>query len=417
MQTLRNNLQRSRSLRQSALGLFVLLALGLFGGLILWLRDFSFGVRSYTAIIEFSNAGGMKVGSPVSYRGIKVGQVIGIQPKPTGVDLTVEIAPADLLIPRNTWIEATQAGLIGETSIDMTPQQNLPAGVAIAKPLDRNCNPAIIICNGSRLQGQAKLDVEALIRSLLKISDLLTAPEFTATVASVLDKASDALVSIDGLSREVRALSKDVRQRIGVGTLDTTLKEIGLTAKEFRLTARQINELVAANRSKLAATLDSLKQTSDRMRVTVDSLKPVIDQIGQSKLLQNLNTLSANAAEASSNIRDFSKGLNDPSNIVILQQTLDSARATFQNVHKITSELDELTGDPAFRDNIRQLIDGLSHLVSSTEQLQQQAHLAQILTQRATGVTQPNRTPIAVNQIPPPAPSPQKLVNPAVPVP
>ena len=52
---------------------------------------------------------------------------------------------------------------------------------------------------------------------------------------------------------------------------------------------------------------------------------------------------------------------------------------TFQNAQKITSDLDELTGDPALRENLRQLINGLSGLVSSTEQLQQQVEVAQTL--------------------------------------
>jgi phospholipid/cholesterol/gamma-HCH transport system substrate-binding protein len=52
---------------------------------------------------------------------------------------------------------------------------------------------------------------------------------------------------------------------------------------------------------------------------------------------------------------------------------------TFQNAQKITSDLDELTGDPAFRDNLRELVNGLSGLVSSTQQLQQQIQVAESL--------------------------------------
>jgi len=49
----------------------------------------------------------------------------------------------------------------------------------------------------------------------------------------------------------------------------------------------------------------------------------------------------------SANLRDISNALNSPTNLLVLQQTLDSARVTFQNAQKITSDLDELTGDPA----------------------------------------------------------------------
>ncbi|MGL5807492.1 MAG: hypothetical protein ACRC11_19010, partial [Xenococcaceae cyanobacterium] len=66
-------------------------------------------------------------------------------------------------------------------------------------------------------------------------------------------------------------------------------------------------------------------------------------------------------------------------NVTVLQQTLDSARVTFENAQKITSDLDDLTGDPAFRDNVRNLVNGLGNLVSSTEQLQQEMQTAKVL--------------------------------------
>jgi phospholipid/cholesterol/gamma-HCH transport system substrate-binding protein len=49
-------------------------------------------------------------------------------------------------------------------------------------------------------------------------------------------------------------------------------------------------------------------------------------------------------------------------------------------VEKITSDLDELTGDPQLRQNLRLLINGLSGLVSSTQQLEQQTQLAYTLS-------------------------------------
>jgi len=43
---------------------------------------------------------------------------------------------------------------------------------------------------------------------------------------------------------------------------------------------------------------------------------------------------------------------------------------TFANAQKISSDLDELTGDPKFRSNIRNLVNGLSGLVSSGSMLE-----------------------------------------------
>jgi len=109
-------------------------------------------------------------------------------------------------------------------------------------------------------------------------------------------------------------------------------------------------------------------------------------------LLENLETLSANAAEASTNLRDVTKTLNDPNNLLVLQQTLDSARVTFENTQKITSDLDELTGNPQFRQNLEQLVNGLSGLVSSTEQVEQQVKFAATLDSVKASIDKPDQT-------------------------
>jgi phospholipid/cholesterol/gamma-HCH transport system substrate-binding protein len=106
--------------------------------------------------------------------------------------------------------------------------------------------------------------------------------------------------------------------------------------------------------------------------------------------VQNLENLSANAAQASANLRDATQALNTPSNLLVLQQTLDSARVTFENTQKITSDLDDITGDPALREKIKQLINGLSGLVSSTQQMQQQVQVATTLDAIQTDVKNPN---------------------------
>jgi phospholipid/cholesterol/gamma-HCH transport system substrate-binding protein len=134
--------------------------------------------------------------------------------------------------------------------------------------------------------------------------------------------------------------------------------------------------LVSSNRSSLVSTLDNINQTSAQLQSVVGKLAPAIEE---GNLVENLQTLSANAAEASGNLRNLTDAVGSSENVVLLQQTLDSARSTFQNAQKITADLDELTGDPAFRENLKNLVNNLSGLVSSTQQLQQQTQLAQEL--------------------------------------
>jgi len=368
---------RSRMVREGSVGLLILAGVGLFGGLILWLRGFNPSNRSFSVTVEFATTGGVQPGSPVRYRGVTVGRISRISPNPNGVAIQIDIAPADLIIPRDSEVTVNQSGLLGETVLDIIPRKPLPDGVIAAKPLDLDCNKEIILCEGSRINGTLGISTDELVRASIKFATVYSDPQFTGNINSLTKNSSDAAAQIVILSKEVTALVKSARQE--VGTFSGTAKSISNAATQFGLTIGQVNSLITANRATLVSTLDNLNQTSGQLRLTVTRLSPTLDRIQQGQLIQNLETLSANAAQASINLRDVSVRLNNPSNLTVLQQTLDSARATFQNAQKITADLDELTGDPQLRNDLRNLIKGLSGLTSSTQQLQQQAQVAQVL--------------------------------------
>lgn len=393
---------RSRTVREGSVGLLILLGLGLFTASILWLRGVQLGRRSYTAIVSFADVGGMQEGAVVRYRGVNVGNISAIRPGANGVEVEIEISPADVIIPRDVLVEANQSGLISEVSLDITPQKQLPAGLIVAKPLDENCDPDLIVCNGSQLQGQIGISIDALIRSSTRFATVYSNPQLYANVDTAVKSATDAAAGVAQLSRELSVLSRSTRQQLGTFSAAATsvqqaanqisnstsaaVERFGTTADQLNLTAAQVNrlvtnidDLVTTNRSSLVTALNNINNASEQLQVTVGGLSPTINRVTQGELIQNLETLSANAAQASANLRDASNALNNPSNILVLQQTLDSARATFENAQKITADLDELTGDPKFRQNIREIVDGLSGLVSSTEQLDQQMQLAQTL--------------------------------------
>lgn len=393
---------RSRTVREGSVGLLILVGLGLFAGLILWLRGVTLGSRSYDATIEFPRVNGMQEGGVVRYRGVTVGNISDIRPGANGVEVDVEISPADLIIPRDVVVEANQSGLISDVGIDITPQNQLPAGVDVAKPLDNNCDRSIVICDGSRLQGRIGISTDELIRFSTRFASVYSDPALYANINAAAKNASDAAAGVAQLTRDVSSLTKATEKQLGnfstvANSVQQTATQLGTTAEQIRLTTGQVSNLVASldslvttNRSSLVTALNNITETSEQLRTTVNSLTPTINRVTQGELIQNLETLTANAAQASANLRDASNALNNPTNLMVLQQTLDSARVTFENAQKITSDLDELTGDPAFRENVRELVNGLSGLVSSTQQLQQQVQVAQTLDSVTATVNAPH---------------------------
>ncbi|MEG4442527.1 MlaD family protein [Microcoleus sp. AT9_B5] len=444
---------RSRTVREGSVGFLILVGIGLFGGLVLWLRGVQLGNRSYKFAVEFASAQGMQIGTPIRYRGVAVGKITALKPGSNGVDVTLEIAPGTLVIPRDVTIEANKSGLIGESSIDITPNSILPESLLTANPVSADCPPEII-CQNSRLKGQAGVTIDELIKSTVRLANFYTDPalfnnikslaENTANTAKGAAKLTQDLSNLTQTAQtEIKTLNQSVRGDLSslnqsiktdltslnqslkgevnslnqslkgeastlnqslkteisavaadiskvAATADTSTKAVSASvissansvseaANQVTLTANQLNSLVTTNRASLVSTLNNINQSSQELRVAVSSLSPTINRINQGQLLNNLEVLSANAAQASGNLRDLSSQVNNPATLLLLQQTLDSARATFQNVQKITSDVDDLTGDPAFRNNIRRLFNGLGGLLGSTEQLRQQVKVTQTL--------------------------------------
>ncbi|AFZ60361.1 MCE family protein [Anabaena cylindrica FACHB-243] len=412
MRGLISKLTSTRTLREGSVGLLFLLGLGAFGAILLWLNRITPGRNSYKAVVEFVNAGGMQKGSPVRYRGVKIGSISKIATGANAVEVEIEINNPNLLIPADSVIEANQSGLISESIIDIVPKATLPTGTDISKPLEKDCNPSLIICNNtSNLKGQIGISVDDLIRQSANFANQYSNEKFYQNINRTLETSAEAASSVANLSRELQSVSKTFKGQIGIfsGTAVTvqratneltatstkTANQLGVTASDFSVTAKQasrllnnLDDLLTTNRSSLVGALNNITQTSNQLRQTVSSLSPAVSRLSEGELLKNLELLSANAAEASANLKDASKNLNDPKNVVLLQQTLDSARVTFENTQKITSDLDELTGDPKFRQNLLQLVNGLSKLVSSTQDVQQQAKVAVTLDSLKTSLNQ-----------------------------
>lgn len=185
------------------IGSIVLLSLLSF--LVFWIPNFSFKERGYRATFIFSDAGGITSGTKVFYRGVEVGRVlrVNLREQPETVAVEVQIFSAEQLIPTNSSFEVFQPSMSGETSIQIIPLKSLSSQKAIAQPLDPKCNPQIIICNGSYLQGQEPMDMAEIMRSFEMWSDFFNDPEAIPKVKKIAQKTATSLEELTAVLKKI----------------------------------------------------------------------------------------------------------------------------------------------------------------------------------------------------------------------
>ncbi|NJN31546.1 MAG: MCE family protein [Synechococcales cyanobacterium RM1_1_8] len=414
----------SRAMREGSVGLMIVGGIALFAVLVGWLRDVQIGRRAYQVTVEFIDARGVQVGTAVNYRGVQVGKVRSITPNSQLVDVVIDISRLDVLIPYLTQIEAQSSALLGETALDIRPLSAAPELGSVPGPLDPDCDPQQILCDGSRLAGSTVADLTDLIRSLNELAALLNNPELLELVETVATNTVKATDGISDLTGDLANLSQSVQGE--VGNLSTTLRSAtdaaqnagkaaitvdqtaaklggvanqasgladrasGLTDQASRLATQtsglvtQASGLIEENRGALNQALVNVSQAGKQVQTSLANLDPLVKDLNSRELVENLDQITQNARSLTANLRDTSVLLGDPKNILLLQQTLDAARVTFQNAQKLTSDLDEVTGDPEVRMNLRRLINGLSGLIASTQQLEQQVTVAQALSPQSS---------------------------------
>jgi len=423
---------QSRAVREGSVGLMLIAGLGVFGSIFLWLRGLTPGSQTYNIIAQFAQAPGLQIGAVVRFRGIRVGKISKIEPGVNGVEVVMQVEDPNLTIPKDVRVRVSQTGLIGEPVIEITPRGTTPIDTtSLAKALDSKCDRNLILCNNTKVNGEIGASFNELLERATNLFELYNNPEVLKNLNNTLVKTGAAAEDFSRLSKNLDRVSRDfsslpksvesglnnlsVKANVLTTSIDRTTTKIGQSADKFNDTAAQltataaeykklatsIDSLVVENRQTFSSSLSNFDKLSVDLRKTVNAIEPSIGKLNTTlskvnidKLVKDLESVLSNANQTTLNLKGATANLNDPKTVLLLQQTLDSARSTFQNTQKITADLDDLTGSPEFRSNLRNLVNGLGKLVSSTEKLEQQAKLAQTIEPLGRSLNNISRLPI-----------------------
>lgn len=291
-----------RSVWEGGVGLFLISGAVLLWLTVGWLRGYQLrsGLQKYQAVIEFSRANGICVGTPLRIRGVEVGKVIKVTPSLNSIDVFIEVSDAKVVIPRTSLVEVNQSGLLMETLIDITPYDPIPQ--PSVSPLDPYCSDeGLIVCDRQKIQGEQGVNLDELVGIFTK-------------------------------------LAKEVDE-IGIGRV-------------YSLADR------------LSKSVEDAKPLLNKVERLAENLEPLLKEVQNGGLLKEVEQLAKALSEASVDLRRLNDSVLTPENTELLRQSVSTLTKTLKNIESISQDVSGLTGDASTRYNLKHLIESLSRLMA-----------------------------------------------------
>ncbi|MBV9487465.1 MAG: MCE family protein, partial [Frankiaceae bacterium] len=198
-----------RGIAGRLIGLLVVLLVG-----VSYITFNSLGIRlgkqSYPLTVELPRSGGIYQNATVTYRGVVVGKVSGVDLEPTAVRLTLAIHPG-IQIPNSSTVSVRNLSAAGEQYVDFVPHSDgapyLRAGATI--PAARTHLPATI--------GNVLSDTSMLVRAIDPKDVSRIAHELSTGFAGTGPQLHRLVTSSLALLRQLRAVEPDTLTLIRTG--------------------------------------------------------------------------------------------------------------------------------------------------------------------------------------------------------
>lgn len=156
----------------------------------------------YSFFIEFNDANGIVIGTPIRMRGVTIGFIKNIKLKTNCVLVQATINSHRTIIPSDAIVETTQTGLLNEAIVDFIPTKFFSFHET-NEPLSASCRSSSIICNNMYLQGDRGLNYDDLIRSTTRISQRFDDPRLFSLFYSFLQNGRELTETFSVLTKAV----------------------------------------------------------------------------------------------------------------------------------------------------------------------------------------------------------------------
>ena len=254
-----------RSVREGIVGFSVIAAVVAFAGTMYWLRGERAFSKSWSITADFQDAGGLAVRSPVTYRGIMVGNVTDIKVTPMAVKVSIEINQDDLQLTLPVQATVSSASLLGGDSQVALSSLGPPPKNGMPMPKSQGCKGQGVLCEGATIQGSEAPSIATITNALQEILEQAKKEELVPKLVGSTEQFDATLTDIQKLSNQIS---------IDLARAAPTISNLNEATAQAASASRHINNLVSAFDN--PTTITDLKQTVSNAR----SLTATFDAVG-----------------------------------------------------------------------------------------------------------------------------------------
>lgn len=305
-----------RSIREAIVGFSLLAAAAGGFGFWLWLRGVSLSRTVWSLEASFSDAGGLAARSPVTFRGVLVGNVRRVQVTDQAVVAVLEINDPRLRLARPVLARVGSSSVLGGDAEVALVSAGGPLAADTPGPREQGCDNRRIVCNGGRISGASAASLSTVTDAM---QQLLTEADRQKLVAKLVA----ATISFEQTAREAGAFTRQAQTLTG----------------DIRGFLQRANGMVER--------IDRAAGGIDRAVTRADPM------------LTNLTSASADVSKASRHVRNLTAALDNPRTVADLQATMTNARQLTARWDAVGGDIGKLTGDPRFVQGLRSVSIGL----------------------------------------------------------
>ncbi len=190
-----------RSYRDAIVGFSLLGGVVIFSGLTFWLKGLKLSRETWAITANFTDATGLSEGTPVTFRGIQIGNVQTITFSAKDVQAKIRINKNDLVLfkPIKAKIE-TNSLLGGDAQVSLISEGD-PIETLKILPTDKDCMQKVILCKGDSIKGNDLTNISKLTGDLNKFINDAENKKIISKMVSSIEQFDSTQENLDELIR------------------------------------------------------------------------------------------------------------------------------------------------------------------------------------------------------------------------